>query len=173
MVTKPHMLSHALEYAEQGRHVFPLHSPVNGKCSCGNPECENPAKHPRTAHGLLDATTDESTITEWWTDWPDANIGIRTGQISGIVVLDVDAHKGGLDSWTELQDVNGRVDTLTCHTGGGGLHLYFKAPEDHLLKSGSAEIAPGLDTRAEGGYVVAPPSLHISGRRYQWEGEVP
>ena len=170
MVTKPRMLDHALQYAHRGWHVFPLHSVRNGLCSCGKPSCENPAKHPRTEHGLLDATIDVDTIAKWWSTWPDANIGIRTGQISGVVVLDLDAKNGGLESWNELQDIHGRVETLTCRTGGGGLHLYFEAPADELKSTGS-QIAPGIDTRAEGGYVVAPPSLHISGRRYQWEGE--
>ena len=133
-------------------------------------DCEGQAKHPRTAHGLLDATKDGDTITKWWIQWPNANIGVRTGQISGVVVLDIDPRKGGLESWAQLQDINGRVDTLTSHTGGGGLHLFFKAPTAEL-KSTSDQVAAGIDTRAEGGYVVAPPSLHISGNRYQWEGE--
>ena len=170
MVTKYQMLDHALQYAHRGWHVFPLHSVRNDLCSCGKSDCESPAKHPRTAHGLLDATTDEDTLTKWWSTWPDANIGVRTGQVSGIVVLDLDAQKGGLDSWAELQDTNGRVETLTSLTGGGGMHLFFTAPANELKSTGS-EIAPGIDTRAEGGYVVVPPSLHISGRRYQWEGD--
>ena len=123
-----------------------------------------------TEHGLIDATIDVDTITMWWSTWPDANIGIRTGQISGVVVLDIDAKSEGLESWAELQDIHARVDTLTCHTGGGGMHLYFKAPPDEL-KSTAGQIARGVDTRAEGGYVVAPPSMHISGQRYWWEGE--
>lgn len=173
MVAKTRMLDHALQYASRGWHVFPLHSPVDGHCSCGKPDCENEAKHPRTEHGLLDATIDASILTQWWTDWPEANIGIRTGEISGIVVMDIDARKSGLESWAELQDLHGRVDTLTSHTGGGGLHLIFQAPADRLLKNSTEEIAPGIDTRAEGGYIVAPPSLHISGRRYSWEGDGP
>ncbi len=171
MVTKPMMLDHAIDYARRGWHVFPVHSPMDGACSCGKPDCESPANHPRTPKGLNDATIDRGVITEYWTRWPDANIGIRTGQISGVVVIDVDADKGGLESWAELQDINGRVETLTCHTGGGGLHLYFAAPRDELRSTGSA-IATGIDTRAEGGYVLAPPSLHMSGQRYRWEDEL-
>lgn len=155
-------------YAERGWHVFPCHSPVEHGCSCGKADCTSPAKHPRTVNGLNDATTNVDLITNWWTTWPEANIGVRTGKISGIVVLDVDAKHDGLESWRDLQDLNGRVDTLTCHTGGGGLHLYFTAPDEEL-KSTTGDIGLGVDTRAEGGYVVAPPSLHISGKRYQWE----
>ena len=170
MVTRPH-LDDALGYAARGWQVFPLHSPLDGQCSCGKLDCQSPAKHPRTPNGLLDATTDVDTIANWWDTWPESNIGIRTGEVSGIVVVDIDAAKGGLESWEELQDLHGRVDALTCHTGGGGLHLYFQAPPTTLLKSGAGEIALGVDTRAEGGYVVAPPSLHMSGRQYSWERE--
>ena len=85
----------ALEYASRGWPVFPVHVPAGGGCSCGNPGCEHVGKHPRTQHGLLDATTDEATIRQWWTDWPDANIGFATGAASGIVVLDIDPRHGG------------------------------------------------------------------------------
>lgn len=160
----------AIRYAAQGWPVLPLHHPIEGACSCGNPDCSSPGKHPRTEHGLSDATTDPEAITRWWAEDPNANIGVRTGHVSGMVVLDIDAKNGGLESWRDLQDFNGRVDTLTSHTGGGGLHLFFEAPTEDL-KSTSSQIAPGVDTKAEGGYVVMPPSLHISGKRYRWEGQ--
>ena len=174
--TEYRMVDHALGYAARGWHVFPLHSVVGNHCSCRNPKCTvedggSPAKHPRTLRGLLNATTNQEQIRLWWGRWPDANIGVRTGQISGIVVLDVDTDKGGLETWTKLQEINGRVEALTSHTGGGGVHLFFKAPEGVVLKSTAGIIGPGVDTRAEGGYVVAPPSVHISGRRYEWDGE--
>ena len=162
------LLEAAQDYAVRGWSVLPCHTPVGGRCSCERADCTSPAKHPRTENGLNDATTDPDIIRKWWERWPDANIGIRTGQISGVVVLDIDPKNGGLESWSELQDIHTRVDTLICHTGGGGKHLYFKAP-DELLKSTGSQIAPGIDTRAEGGYVIAPPSLHISGQRYEWE----
>ena len=158
----------ALNYAKRGWHVFPLHHPVNGTCSCGKDDCPSPGKHPRTEHGLSDATTDPEIITRWWGEDPNANIGVRTGKISGIVVVDVDAKNGGIESWQDLQDFNGRVDTLTSLTGGVGLHLFFQAPAEEL-KSTTGNMVPGIDTRAEGGYVVMPPSLHVSGRRYRWE----
>jgi hypothetical protein len=75
-----------------------------------------------------------------------------------------------MESWVDLQDIHGRIDTLTSLTGGGGMHLWFQAPADEL-KSTAGKMGPGLDTRAEGGYAVASPSLHISGQRYEWEGE--
>ena len=164
------MCDEALAYARNGWQVLPLYHPVDGACSCGNPDCSSPGKHPRTKHGLSDASTDPDVINRWWDEDPYSNIGVRTGQISGIVVLDIDAKNGGLESWRDLQDFNGRVDTLTSHTGGGGLHLFFDAPPEDL-KSTSSQIAPGVDTKAEGGYVVMPPSLHISGKRYRWEDQ--
>ena len=164
------MKSAALGYGAKGWGVLPLHQPKNGVCSCGKPDCGSPAKHPLTTNGLKDASTNPEQINKWWTRWPDANIGVITGKVSGIVVVDVDPEKGGMESWNELQDIHGRVDTLTAVTGGGGIHLYFQAPAEEL-KSTAGEMGPGLDTRAEGGYVVAPPSMHISGRRYEWEWE--
>ena len=167
----PSLLAAALAFARRGWPVLPLHHPVDGVCSCGRSDCPSPGKHPQTPNGLRDASTDPTIINQWWQRWPNANIGVATGSVSRIVVLDIDAGKGGLESWEELQDLHGRVDTLVCYTGGGGIHLYFEAPADIQLKSGSGEIAPGIDTRAEGGYVVAPPSLHISGQHYQWDGK--
>ena len=173
MATNVPMMDHALRYAARGRHVFPVHWPRDGVCSCGKPDCgKKSAKHPLTPNGLTDATTNPEQIRNWWAQWPYANIGIVTGKVSGIVVVDVDPEKGGMESWVDLQDIHGRIDTLTSLTGGGGMHLWFQAPADEL-KSTAGTIAPGIDTRAEGGYVVAPPSLHISGQRYAWEAEGP
>ncbi|MDP9380357.1 MAG: bifunctional DNA primase/polymerase, partial [Chloroflexota bacterium] len=70
----------ALRYAELGWFVFPVHTVRDGTCSCGNPECGNAGKHPRTKDGSLDATTDPGDIRRWWSKWPDANIGIALNQ---------------------------------------------------------------------------------------------
>jgi hypothetical protein len=157
----------ALEYAERGWPVIPLHSPCARGCSCGRAECESPAKHPRTAHGLKDASRDAETIREWWTRWPDANVGILTGAESGILVLDVDG-KQGEESLIELERRGYYLpDSYTVRTGGGGQHLYFAWPEGADVRNSQSKIAPGLDVRGQGGYVVAPPSLHASGARYE------
>jgi len=141
----------ALEYAERGWYVFPL---VAG------------GKTPLTAHGLKDATTDSEQIGEWWTRWPDANVGIATGRGSDLVVVDVDPRHGGtLASLGELPR------TARVRTGGGGWHLYFRYPQGEDVRNSSNKVAPGIDVRGEGGYVVAPGSLHESGRRYEWEVE--
>ncbi|MDA1270671.1 MAG: bifunctional DNA primase/polymerase [Chloroflexi bacterium] len=163
------MLKRGLAYAKKGWAVFPLHSQVNGVCTCRNQECRNPAKHPRVEGGLKAATTDPDTITGWWTTWPNANIGVATGAVSGIVVVDTDLKNDGPSNWSDLQDIHGPIETLTVLTGSGGNHWVFLNPLDRTLKNTAGKLGPGIDTRGEGGYIVAPPSLHISGDRYEWD----
>lgn len=163
------LLETALGYAKRGWAVFPLHSSINGVCSCGKRECLNPAKHPRIEGGFKAATTDPDTITKWWTTWPDANTGVATGAISGIVVVDTDLKHDGPQTWLELQDQHGPIDTLTTLTGGGGNHWIFRTPTDRTLRNTTGKLGKGIDTRGEGGYIVAPPSIHISGDRYEWD----
>jgi len=90
----PDLLRAALDYVERGWFVVPLHSPAKGGCSCGRSDCASPGKHPRTAHGLKDASREPAKVREWWQRWPDANIGVLTGPESGIIVLDVDGEPG-------------------------------------------------------------------------------
>jgi len=159
----------ALEYAKRGWQVFPLHHIHTGKCSCARPECNSAGKHPRTGQGVLEAITDPATITRWWEQWPLANIGVATGHKSGIIALDLDAKGGGMNNLTLLMDQKGRVETLTSITGSGGYHWIFTAPPDARLRSTAGVIAHGIDTRAEGGYIVVPPSNHLSGNLYEWD----
>src|SRR5262245_12561671 len=163
------LLDAALRYAARGWHVFPCHTPTGQGCSCRTPSCKYVGKHPRTLHGLKDATTDEATIRRWWKMWPTANIGIRTGAVSGIVVLDRDDYKGGTESLEELEATYSPLpETAQGLTGGGGIHYVFSHPGTHVT-SRTENFAPGLDIKGDGGYIVAPPSLHKSERRYQWE----
>ncbi len=146
----------ALEYAARGWAVFPL-APKT--------------KRPITEHGLYDATTDPATIRRWWAAWPDANIGIACGA-SGLVVVDVDAKNGapGLDTWQGLlPQIGGQIDTPTVQTPTGGLHFYYAAPPGVDLSQGNGKLGPGVDVKGNGGYVVAPPSIHPdTGTAYQW-----
>lgn len=151
----------ALAYAKKGWHVFPAHNIRDGKCSCGNAECKHPGKHPRTENGLNDAVIDEAQITYWWTQVPDANVAVRTGKISGIVVLDIDRDKGGFYALEEF-DVPA---TLYSQTGGGGQHKIYKYGEKIPTIAG---FRSGIDFRADGAYFIAPPSNHISGNKYVW-----
>jgi hypothetical protein len=127
-------------------------------------------KHPRTHHGLKEASRNPDRIWSWWRRWPEANVGIRTGQESGLVVLDLDFRHGGEASLEELEATYDRLPaTLTAHSGGGGRHLYFQHPGGHISNSTQLSGFSGLDVRADGGYIVAPPSLHLSGQHYHWE----
>ena len=157
----------ALGYTLRGWAVFPLHTPMSDGCSCGKPGCEHVGKHPRAEHGLHDATLDETTIRQWWARWPDANIGIVTGAASGIVALDIDPRHGGDETLADLERQHGQLPrTVESITGGGGRHIFFAHPGGQVK---SRNLAPGIDVKADGGYVVAPPSLHASGERYAWE----
>lgn len=161
----------ALEYAARGWRVFPLHSVVNGTCTCGHARCASPGKHPLVRRGLHDATVDEALVAAWWRGWRRANIGLVTGAESGIAVVDVDlpAAIASLDGLIEA----GIGTTLTGLTGGGGVHLFYSCADGALGNTagrlpGLPGHLPGVDLRANGGYVVAPPSIHRSGTPYTW-----
>jgi hypothetical protein len=110
---------------------------------------------------------DEDEIAEWFQRWPNANIGIVTGNVSHLVVLDIDPVHGGADSLAQLEAANGPLPaTVEAETGGSGRHLYYLAPPMALRSR--AGLARGIDLRAEGGLVVAPPSIHPSGKAYVW-----
>lgn len=161
----------ALRYAARGMAVIPLHSIRNGKCSCGNDDCSSPGKHPRTKTGLKEASKDQMVVADWWDRWPDANIGIVTGRLSGIVVIDIDGEEGE----ETLRDLEAEFygllpETWEQITGGGGRHLVFERPIMEKCPN-RVRFAPGLDIRGDDGYIVAAPSKHISGREYVWELE--
>jgi hypothetical protein len=154
------MLQAAFSYAKRGWPVIPLHTPAEGGCSCKNEDCRSVGKHPRTRNGFYDGTTDKVTIEKWWETWPDANIGIVTGIPSGLVVFDADSNEA-----ERLIQNNGIPITPQVQTGKG-VHHYLEHPGDRISCLVNSKL--GLDVRADGGYVVAPPSLHESGKRYVW-----
>ena len=160
------ILKSALRAAGRGWPVFPVHGIADGDCTCGNPDCAHPGKHPITKHGVKDATTDELTIRRWFSKHPNANFGIATGAKSGLLVLDIDADRGGLDSIKEFERENGRLpEGPVLMTGGGGVHLYLRHAQ--AIKN-RVNVLPGIDVRGEGGYVLGPNSLHKSGKTYLW-----
>jgi hypothetical protein len=176
----------ALGYASRGIPVLPLHYPlphhgdlqprtgdrprmgraVGTRCSCRDPGCGQPAKHPLGAlvpHGVNDATTNRARVLAWWTRHPQANIGLATGH--AFDVLDVDGPTGE-HAIRALAAAHGlRSSGPLVRTGGSGWHFY-------LAPTGLGNVHPqGLaqvDWRGRGGYVVAPPSRHASGHPYQW-----
>ena len=163
-------LEAALAYARRGWPVFPLHhADAHRGCSCIDAlKCRSPGKHPRTRKGLKDATTDAAQIRRWWQLYPLANVGLAMGRKSGLVALDVDPRSGGDASLCELLERYGELpNTLESITGGGGSHLFFAHP-GVTFKNSSSVLGEGLDVKTDGGYVVAAPSLHASGKRYEW-----
>ncbi|MFR3645719.1 MAG: bifunctional DNA primase/polymerase [Enterocloster aldenensis] len=148
---------YALAYAKMGMAVFPL-----------VPKSKNPA----TQHGFQDATTDFSQIDKWWKKNPDYNIGIATGQVSGgliVVDLDIDKEKGkyGNETLREWEMEHGQLpDTCRTITGRGGYHLLYRVNREILC---SINEEKAVDIRGDGGYFVAPPSIHENGNRYEWE----
>ena len=152
------MMEYALAYAARGWRVFPLiprgKLPLIAKDAGGR--------------GCLDATTDEAQIRRWWDQSPAANIGLATGDF--IFALDIDPiHQG--DLWLESVTL---PETIHQHTGSGGTHYLFSGPVE--IPNSAGRIAPGVDIRGAGGYIVAPPSVHPNGRRYSWvdcDGDIP
>ncbi len=142
-------LSAALDYAAAGMPVLPLAGKV-----------------PRNRGGLTSASSDVLVVSEWWQRWPDANVGIVTGPASGYAVLDVDG-PAGLRSLAALERRHGTLKTAQVLTGSGGWHYWFRAP-DESVRNSAGVLGDGLDVRGEGGYVVAPPSVHESGNVYRW-----
>jgi len=147
----------ALSYAELGLAVFPL---VPKK------------KIPATKNGVNDATTDLAQINEWWSNNPNANIGIAMGTASGgifAVDIDVDDEKGkdGFSSIREFEKENGSLpETAMTKTGRGGTHMLYHSDS---IVGNKVGVLEGVDIRGEGGYIVAPPSVHPNGSHYSWE----
>jgi predicted P-loop ATPase len=171
----------ALNYASKGWFVFPLHSidPKTKNCTCKREDCDRKGKHPRTKHGVDDATTDRDTIEKWFKKWPTANIGLSCGK-SGIVVVDVDPRNGGDETLRQIEKAFGELPRTPMQlTGGDGLHYIFSRPDSigpkvRGTKVGretiaGIEVPGGVDIKADGGYIVLAPSNHQSGGTYRWD----
>lgn len=180
------MLRSAIAYAERGLHVFPCFEiGADGDCACPRTHpsrtpqgCGNPGKHPRTPNGWKNATTDVEQLKRWWRQAPQSNIGIACGP-SHLVVVDVDPRNGGDHSLAELEREHGPMaDTPRQLTGGGGVHYVYRRPDVPHLRGPRDGLGVGVDIKADGGYIIAAPSTHLSGRTYQWDlgaelGDVP
>lgn len=169
----PPNLAAALSYASRGWPVIPIHGyiPEVG-CTCeGTIAGCKPGKHPHIRDWVERASLDSKTITRWYSEWPDANVGVRTGD--GMFALDIDPDHGGDETLAALEREHDRLpDTVESLSGGGGRHLWFLSDglpvPNSVSKIGSA-LGDGLDVRGDGGLVVVPYSIHQSGRRYEWE----
>lgn len=161
MSDQPNMLEWALMYAGLGWKVFPV----------------SKTKTPLTTHGFKDATIEEEQIQQWWSKWPTVGIGVATGLESGIVVLDIDDKPNALESVHELVQKKGEFsESIAARSGGGGYHIYFKhpGPGRHVPSVVGLFGYNGIDVRGDGGYIIVPPSPHLSKKRYEWgEGQSP
>ena len=161
------LLQAALEYARIGLPVFPCHTPINGVCDCWKgPQCSDTGKHPRTKNGLTDATTDEMKIRRWWKQWPIANIALALPD--GYVAVDVDGEHGR----QRLEDDGKRLPTTAVQSSGNGSHYVYKTRERigprTLIEPSAKGAHDGIDLRGPGGYIMASPSVHATGRVYEW-----
>jgi len=156
-MNKSTMLKAALSYAEKGLAVFPL---------------QYRDKIPGTANGVKDATTDLEQINKWWHDTPFANIGIAMGKPSGGLIaidIDVDENKGknGFESIRDWEKEHGELpETVMTLTGRGGNHMIYST---NTVCGNRTNVIHGVDVRSDGGYIVAPPSVHPNGQEYAWE----
>jgi putative DNA primase/helicase len=171
-VTEP--LEWALRYVARGWAVLPNYTvDADGVCTCSKREqCPNPGKHPRLDVGVKGSSTQPATIRRWLErQWPGrCNLGIATGQVSGLVVIDVDPRHGGLKTLAALERELGPLptDTPRVRTGSGGLHVYLAYPTDgSSIRNSEGLLGPGIDVRGDGGYVLCPPSRTNKGL-YQW-----
>lgn len=166
----------AVNYVHRGWRVTLLHDVSNGTCSCGRTECDNgtAGKHPVAKGWQAHPLDNEPAVRAAWAARPMANVGIVTGAISGIWVLDVDPLNGGSTSLAELIERYGPLpETYTVYTGSGGTHYYWEIPEwePHNAQASGA-LAAGLDVRGWHGQVVAPPSISGKGE-YKVAADIP
>jgi hypothetical protein len=150
-MTATNLLAAALHYAELGYRVFPC---VPGKST------------PLTEHGFHDATVDPEQIERWWAQWPTANVAIAT---AGLLVVDIDPLDGGHNPWLKDDPDKqlGLAAAPTAITPRGGRHHIFRKPAGKGWRCTTSRLAPKVDTRTDGGYIVAPPSVRPDGQ-YSW-----
>jgi len=169
ILSRKEALKAALAYAEKGFAVFPVHGiALEGQCTCGKAECDHPGKHPVPSNGFKAATRDPAKIKKAF-DRDGLNIGIATGEASGgWWVVDLDGEEGiaAFDRW--LAEARAELPPIPIsRTGGGGRHLWFTIGSE--IRNSTKIGREPVDVRGTGGYVIAPPSVHSSGRPYEWE----
>jgi len=167
------MLRAALTYAQRlSWAVIPLHEQnADGTCSCGKADCTSQGKHPRLTGWQEKGTADDRQIARWWRQWPNANVGVVAG-LSGLVVIDVDNKHGidGSENWRAFCHDQGITEAGACEnlTPNHGRHLVWKAPDGTRIGNSGAGLPAGVDVRADGGFIVVPPSETNTGT-YTWE----
>jgi hypothetical protein len=170
MTTDQELRDAALAYAKWDFRVLPLHHPISAlsrvgpdalRCSCSDLGCGPVGKHPRTRNGLHDATRDPDQLLCWWRRWPQANIGLVTGELVDVLDVDGPVGRAALRRWAGQHQLS--LEGPLVRTGSGWHYC--------LAASGAGNrtgVLEQVDWRGRAGYVVAPPSRHASGIRYRW-----
>lgn len=162
---------HARGYINRGWAVVPLWWPKFALvCACpSGKDCRSPGKHPMKTDWAAKPLRTGLDVDLWWSRHPLCNVGIATGEASGFIVLDIDPDKGGWDSFNRIVKKHGKIpSTIVSVTGSGGRHVLFRHPGKGQKIKNAIGYLPGIDIRGDGGQIVAPPSLHGSGMRYEW-----
>lgn len=159
MTTKGQLFS----YLERGMSVIPIHNTKHPTgCSCEDETCNSKGKHPRTIHGVKDASTNPDQVIAWLEEFPGCNWAVATGPSSGVAVCDIDPRHGGdfsLESLVKKYTKSEKLPpTPVSQTGGQGWHYWFIYPKNTIKRLKNRSIAPGVDIKVEGGYVLVPPS---------------
>lgn len=164
----------ALAYVALGWQVIPIW-PIrdDGRCACGNPDCDRAGKHVALKNGVKDASSDPEVVRQWFVDEPKYGIAIVTGKTSGISGLDIDMKDGkaGDLALNNLRGSEAMPSAPQVMTPTGGFHFYFKY--NPAVKTAKEPFGPGtaIDTRNDNGYLIAPPSIHAAGGKYSWADE--
>jgi hypothetical protein len=168
--------AYAVAFARDGLPVLPLWGCAEGVCDCPRGAAAHPiGKHPHSRlapRGVYSATTDERIIRRWFETDPRINIGLAMGGPLNLVCVDVDPRNEGDATLYDLQEAHGPGAipvTFEQNTGGGGWHKLYRLPEEIKPQKGElkGKLGPGVDIKGAGGYIVAAPSMHASGRRYE------
>jgi putative DNA primase/helicase len=173
IVTQEERLQEAILQAQHGHRVHPCHYITSsGGCSCGKCDASTHGKHPALTGWQKTATTSEAIIRQWWTDEPEANIGLATGPSSDLLIVDIDI-RDGKNGFQDLQELDPRglgfdgIETPKARTGSGGGQLYLLWPDACKLTTGSGIGGKAIDFRGIGGNAIAPGSRNNLGQ-YEW-----
>jgi Bifunctional DNA primase/polymerase, N-terminal/Primase C terminal 1 (PriCT-1) len=157
----------AQDYYRRGWSIVPVNTVKDGICTCGRDDCSTPGKHPCVKWTkYAEARPTMETVKFWFEDeYRDMNIGIITGRVSNLAVVDLDGQLG-IDTFRSNHYFGLPTKTLQARTGGGGIHLFYRYPSTALPNK--IRAFPGIDVKGDHGFVVAAPSLHKSGNHYRW-----
>lgn len=172
--TQARALAEALVWLDRGACPIPIWPILDGKCACPKATCSVPGKHPmvRWKEGETDHPMTRDALTRKFTEYPTAGLALLMGRRSDLFAIDIDAHKGGLESWATLETKHGPIPpTPMADTPSGGQHHLFRWP-GWAVQTNSDVLGPGIDVRGDGGLIVVEPSPHRNGGNYAWSFDV-